>query len=197
MYVCSYDLPLKLMTACPLCLTITPCGAASAEGVAAPLRLTTHVLGEIINDAEGNMWVNVAAGTPGSWLRLAVPTTSGSLNLLASPKRVYDSRVGALPAIDPKTPLTNLTSRTIDCKGNASGVPAGARGVLLNVTVVTLTANGFLAVTPGGAPVGDAMHERRWRSRQDRSTASALHSSLHELVTRSHGSVGGPPPPPR
>lgn len=122
-----------------------------AEGTAAPLRATAHVLGDIINDSTGNIWVNVAAGTPGQWLRLAGPTTSGSLNLLASPKRVYDSRVGALPAIAPKTPLTNLSSRTIDCTGNASGVPAGARGVLLNVTVVTLTANGFLAVTPGGA----------------------------------------------
>ena len=29
MYVWSYDLPLKVMTACPLCVTITPCRSAS------------------------------------------------------------------------------------------------------------------------------------------------------------------------
>jgi hypothetical protein len=122
-----------------------------AEGVAGPVRTDAHALGEIINDGDGNLWVNVAAGTPGSWVRLAGPSTSGSLQLLATPTRVYDSRVNTLPAVDPKTPLTNLVSRTIDCKANSSGVPAGARGVLLNVTVVSVSASGFLAVTPGGA----------------------------------------------
>jgi hypothetical protein len=123
----------------------------NAAGVANPPATTTATLGTIARDAAGNLWVCVAGGNPSSWRKLAGPTTSGSLHLLASPTRVYDSRVGTSPAVDPKTPLTNLVSRTIDCTANSSGVPTGARGVLLNVTVITLTPSGFLAVTPGGA----------------------------------------------
>ena len=92
----------------------------------------------------------VASGNPGTWRKIAGPATSGSLHLLPAPKRVYDSRPGEPPAVDPKTPLSAGT-RTIDCKQNSSGVPANATGLVLNVTAVTLTAFGFLSVSPGGA----------------------------------------------
>jgi hypothetical protein len=122
-----------------------------AQGAAGPLRAVDHSEGEVVCDSNADLWYCVAAGNPGTWVRLAGPSTSGSLQLLATPTRVYDSRANTLPAVDPKTPLTNLVSRTIDCKANSSGVPAGARGVLLNVTVIAISPNGFLAVTPGGA----------------------------------------------
>lgn len=118
----------------------------SAAGVANPP--TSGTVGTIARDSTGNMWICVATNT---WRKIAGTGTSGSLHLLATPKRVYDSRPGEAPLIGTKTPLTNLASRTVDCTANTSGVPTNARGVVLNVTVVTITSGGFLAVTPGGA----------------------------------------------
>ena len=90
-------------------------------------------------------------GTDGKWRKLAGPDTAGALHLLASPKRVYDSRPGEPPAIDPKSPLTPNVARTIDPKANSSGVPAQARGVLVTLTVPSLAAGGFATVWPSGA----------------------------------------------
>ena len=121
----------------------------SANGVANPPAGGSTV-GTIAKDSAGNHWVCVASGTPGTWRKLAGPSTSGSLHLI-TPKRVYDSRPTEAPVlIAPKTPLSGAT-RTIDCTLNTSGVPANAAGLLLNVTAVTISASGFLAVTPGGA----------------------------------------------
>ena len=118
------------------------------NGVANP-PAGSSTAGTIAKDSAGNVWVCVATGNPGTWRKIAGATTSGSLHLLPAPKRVYDSRPGEPPAVDPKQPLAGAT-RTIDCKQNSSGVPANASGLVLNITVVTLSANGFLAVSPGG-----------------------------------------------
>lgn len=121
-----------------------------SAGAAPTARTDAHTKGEIIDDTNGDVWVCVVSGSPGTWRKLAGPSTSGSLQLLASPKRVYDSRAGTLPATEPKTPLSAAT-RTIDCTLNASGVPAGATGLVLNVTAVAVSASGFLSVSPGGS----------------------------------------------
>ena len=110
----------------------------------------TWTQGAVLPDTSGNVWVCVASGAPGTWRKLAGPSTSGSLQLLAAPKRVYDSRPGNAPDVAPKTPLSGST-RTIDCKQNSSGVPAGATGLVLNVTALSLSANGYLSVSPGAS----------------------------------------------
>jgi hypothetical protein len=119
-------------------------------GAAAPARSDAHRVGQVICDEGGDTWICVIAGTPGTFRKIAGATTSGTLHLLPLPKRVYDSRAGEAPDVAPKTPLTNLAPRTIDCTLNSSGVPVNASGVLLNVTALPVTANGFLGVTPGG-----------------------------------------------
>lgn len=114
-------------------------------------RADAHLVGEIDN-VDGDLWMCVAAGTPGGWRKITGPAAAGSLHLLATPKRVYDSRPPEEPVlIAPKTPLAANTARTVDCTLNGSGIPAAARGVLLNVGVVSASGLGFLAVTPGGA----------------------------------------------
>ena len=123
----------------------------SAEGVAAPSRTANYVLGDVINDSTGNLWLNVEAGAPGKWRKLAGPSTAGSLQLLATPKRVYSTRAADEPvAVGPKTPLSAGT-RTIDCTAGSSGVPTGATGLVLNVTAIAASANGFLSVSPGAS----------------------------------------------
>ncbi len=122
-----------------------------SEGAAAPSRTAAYVRGDVINDATGDLWFCVASGTPGTWRKLAGPSTAGSLQLLAAPKRVYSSRAADEPvAVGPKTPLSAGT-RTIDCKQGSSGVPAGATGLVLNVTAIAGSVNGYLSVSPGAS----------------------------------------------
>ncbi len=121
-----------------------------SSGTAPTVVGVAHETGDIIRTDDGDLWYVAASGSPGSLRKLAGTSTSGSLQLLATPKRVYDSRVGELPATAPKTALTGGT-RTIDCTLNSSGVPAGARGLVLNVTALSLSAGGYLSVSPGAA----------------------------------------------
>lgn len=120
-----------------------------SAGTAPNTRTDAHLKGELICDTDGTIWACVAAGSPGTWRKVAGTSTSGSLHLLASPKRVYSSRAADEPvAVGPKTPLSAGT-RTIDCKQGSSGVPAAATGVVLNVTAIAASANGYLSVSPG------------------------------------------------
>jgi hypothetical protein len=67
-----------------------------------------HLPGEIRRDTNNDLWACVGfsgIGTPGAWRRVAGPSTAGSLVVLPSPVRVYDSRPGLPPTgIGPKTP---------------------------------------------------------------------------------------------
>jgi len=99
----------------------------------------------------------VPAGTPGTWRKIAGPSTGGAFHAI-SPSRVYDSR-----ASEPTGNvglLTNGTSRTVsvaDQRDLTTGavttagiVPAGATAVTANVTVTNTQGAGFLAINPGG-----------------------------------------------
>ncbi|MGZ4770037.1 MAG: hypothetical protein ACXVLX_15350 [Ilumatobacteraceae bacterium] len=124
----------------------------SPSGLPAPQRAVAHNLGELVEDDNGDLWLCVVAGNPGTWRKLGGPATSGQLHLLAAPVRVYDSRPAAPPlAVLPKTQLVSNTPRTIDATGNTSGVPTAATGVLINITVTLGTAQGFLTAWPSGA----------------------------------------------
>jgi hypothetical protein len=64
-----------------------------------------------------------------------------------SPNRIVDTRSG-LGA--PNAPLGTGGSITVTVAGSPTTVPAGATGVVLNVTVTNTTASSFLKVTPAG-----------------------------------------------
>jgi hypothetical protein len=125
---------------------------AVPAGNAPGARTDAHARGEILEDGNGDLWLCVTSGTPGTWRKLGGPSTSGQLHLLAAPVRVYDSRTGQQPtAIGPKTPLASNTPRTIDATGNSSGVPPTATGVMVGLTVTGPAAAGFLTAWPSGA----------------------------------------------
>lgn len=127
------------------------------DGLPVPTtRTDAHRLGEIALDVNHDLWLCTRAGTPGTWRRLGGGSTAGALVLLTTPVRVYDSRPNNPPNIGTKTPIANGTTRVIDTKANSSGVPAGATGVLVNLTVVNTSASGFLAAYKAGAPVPNA-----------------------------------------
>jgi hypothetical protein len=128
---------------------------AGVDDSAASLRLVprtnsgppsggAYTLGEFAVDSLGALFQCVAAGSPGTWIKV-VP-----LVMLSVPVRVYDSRPGTSPAIGPKTALFSGQDRTLDATVNGSGVPASASAILVNLTVVNTTASGFLAVFKGG-----------------------------------------------
>jgi hypothetical protein len=107
----------------------------------APLRLQpnssagapttgTHQLGELYVDTAGKLFLCVAVGTPGTWVKLSSPFVT------VTPVRIYDSRPGQPPTgVGPKTPINNGVTRSITVTP-LSGVPATASAVLGNVTVV-------------------------------------------------------------
>jgi len=116
-------------------------------GATVPPASGTWVAGDVVGSPSG-LWFCYAGGVgPASrWSKV-----SSALVTLPVPVRVYDSRRGLVPvAVGPKIPLVAATARTVDCKGNSSGVPSGASSVLLNVVVTNTAGNGFLAVYKNG-----------------------------------------------
>ena len=116
----------------------------------------THAMGEFFLDNTGVLFQCVVTGTPGTWVRQAPLVT------LPAPHRVYDSRIGQpnqSPNVQGSLTFTNpppsAASRTISCSKDASSgtvvIPSGATKLLLNLTVITISGVGALAVFPTGA----------------------------------------------
>jgi hypothetical protein len=113
-----------------------------------------HARGEFRVDSSGNVWSCVVAGTPGTWQKLAGPSTSGAFHAI-TPARTYDSR---RPAPTPGR-ISTGESRVVsvaDARNLSDGsvitagiVPAGATAVAYNVTVEATASVGFLSVNPG------------------------------------------------
>jgi hypothetical protein len=111
----------------------------------------TYAAGEQIRDAGGNLFICVAGGSPGTWLKAAAGAAGrgGMVNLLSAPIRLLDTRLlsGKLPA----GAVLVLQVTGVDVGGIS--VPKGATGVVGNVTVVQPTGGGDLRLYPGGAPL--------------------------------------------
>lgn len=116
--------------------------------------------GELLRDAAGEVWICVADGTPGTWRRLPSVGASergGSVVMLPTPYRVVDTRgqTSASPQISGirsagSTTVVGVTGTSLP---GVTGVPAGATGILTNLTVVSPQGNGFLLAFPDGSPV--------------------------------------------
>jgi hypothetical protein len=112
---------------------------------------TTGDIGALWVDQDGNWWAATVNGSDGNWRKLAGPGSAGQLHILPTPVRVYDSRPNLPPtAVQPKTPTTGNTPRTIDTTANGSNVPLTATAVLLTLTIAAPSAAGFASVWPSG-----------------------------------------------
>ncbi len=119
-----------------------------------------HFAGNVVTDNAGNQWVCVAGGTPGTWRKVAGPTSAGTFHLLPTAVRVYDSRSGTLPTVGSKTPLTGNTARLLSVTANSSGVPLGATAISATILLLNAsTAGGNFTIWAGGAsrPSANAM----------------------------------------
>jgi hypothetical protein len=101
-------------------------------------------------DGRGTWWVSTATGDNAQWRKLAGADTAGSLHLLPFPRRVYDSRPGEPPDVQPKSPLSPNFPRSIDPTANASGVVPMARGALITLTIANPSEAGYATVWSGG-----------------------------------------------
>ncbi len=113
----------------------------------------SHERGELIFDTLSNLWLCTRTGTPGTWKKIAGPATAGSFHPV-SPKRVWDTRFqgGQIGANQSRLiSVANgrvLGEATVD---QTNLVPEGATAVTFNLTLLSRSNNGFLAVTPGSA----------------------------------------------
>ncbi|HEY5874418.1 MAG TPA: hypothetical protein VIT64_03920 [Ilumatobacteraceae bacterium] len=135
----------------------------TAEGAAGPARIDAHTKGELLCDANGDLWYCTTDGTPGVWRKLSGPASSGAFHAI-TPARVYDSRAAA-PAPGALTNNANRLISVADKRNLTTGavttadiVPPRATAIACNVTVVNTVGSGFLLLNPGGdTTVGAAM----------------------------------------
>ncbi|MEZ5143845.1 MAG: hypothetical protein R2726_15200 [Acidimicrobiales bacterium] len=108
--------------------------------------------GMLINDKDGALWFCATNGVPGTWRELAGPTSAGSLHILPASTRIYDSRPGEAPLNVTKGLLVSGAERIVSClQGTAAGVvPIGTTGILVNITVTSTSAAGWVSAYKTG-----------------------------------------------
>ena len=94
--------------------------------------------------------------TAGSWVPLSGPAgfAQGAFCLLANPIRILDTRPGKVAAINPGLPISSGVTFNLQVTGEtveSIEVPAGAVGIIGNITVVNPAGQGFLTLFPTGA----------------------------------------------
>lgn len=125
---------------------VTGIGDPNASSVA-------HRFGEIVFDVNRNLWLCTSSGTPGTWTKIAGPATAGAFHPV-TPKRVWDTRFqggqinGNQSRVISVADGRALGAATVD---QANLVPVGATAVTFNLTLISRSNTGFLAVTPGDA----------------------------------------------
>lgn len=106
-----------------------------------------HLKGDVLVDNDGVLWLCIADGTPGTWIKVS----HGGIRLLDQPQRIYDSRVpGAGGAIQAGTTRTVPILGANDVNGFPLAVPPQALGIVCNLTVTETTSFGFLQAWPDG-----------------------------------------------
>jgi hypothetical protein len=115
--------------------------------------------GEQIRDANADLYICTASGTPGTWRKVtaqhpAYANSGGSINLLSTPIRVFDTRPGtSAPLNNGFVKVAGNTIVPLQITGTVVAgisVPAGAKGILGNVTIIGPNGDGFAQVWPAG-----------------------------------------------
>lgn len=151
--------------------------AASASGIGAkldgpvPLKLTDNFSDGAPSQSagtrgqfrveNGNLWYCAVSDGSQRWRRISGPNVAGAFHAL-TPGRVYDSRE-AQPSPGTLSTGNNRTVSVADRRNLVGGavvqsnfVPANAKAITANVTVIATAGPGFLAVNPGGSTTVNA-----------------------------------------
>jgi hypothetical protein len=191
-------------------------------GTAGPPATPVHFRGELYVDSLGVMFQCVTAGTdaanPAVWRRVTTAAPgydnntsdfqlAGSVNLLAKPIRLYDTRspASSFPAPAPATrgPLAPPDSVDIQVTGVSVGgisIPAGAVGVIGSLTVTNTQAlpvnqTGYLSIfrQGGGPPITGNVAWVAAHSTVSTFVVSAVNPTNGQ-VTVQNGALGGSSP---
>ncbi len=149
-------------------------------------RTDQHLEGEIYLDQNGDMWACVVAGVPGKWRRLTGPDEAGSLHLLASTTRIYDSRPGTQPPSGNKGKFVDHQQKTIDA--TAATAP-GATAVLINATATNTNPGGFFAFFVGAWPNNSSLSWGQANTTVASTTVVAVNSA-RSFIARCEGAGG-------
>ena len=125
----------------------------------------SHAAGEQVRDSAGDMYICTTAGTPGTWRKMTAQApgfanSGGSINLLATPIRLLDTRPGTSAPINNgfvrvagnTTLALQITGTTVATPFGSLSVPAGSKGVIGNLTIIGPSGDGYAQVWPSGAP---------------------------------------------
>ncbi len=117
-------------------------GDGSSDPAMAPprTRVDAHATGEIYFDDDQSLWLCVADGTPGTWVRLAGAATAGAFTALPTPVRVFDTRPGSGKPGAGTGPISG-TRHGIALTANSSGLPVDASAAMVTMTVTNTQAN--------------------------------------------------------
>lgn len=106
-----------------------------------------------IRHASDGLWMSFGSTLNPTWRKIVGPTTAGSLHLLTTPFRAYDSRPGTLPNLGSKTPLRGGTTRTLGMRAGNSPLPPGITGVVVTILLVNAAAGaGNFTIWSAGVP---------------------------------------------
>jgi M6 family metalloprotease-like protein len=129
---------------------------------------------------------SVSTGSDTGWVD-AVSWTVKTAFYTVAPCRVLDSRQAAGPWGG--TPLAASQARNVTL-GGSCGIPATAKAVSVNVTVVDATADGHLTVFPAGAPMPTASTVN-FRTGQTRANNAIVRLGTAAAATVSSGQPTG------
>jgi hypothetical protein len=116
-----------------------------------------HAAGDIYVDSNYTLWVCIASGIPGTFVRLTsvLSTVSGgAITYLSQPIRLLDTRVGATDALNtPGAPYTAGSTNPLIVAGvtyNGVTVPQPIAGCMGKITATNETGSGYIALVPHG-----------------------------------------------
>jgi hypothetical protein len=120
---------------------------------AGPPTSNAYTKGDTLVDANGVLWMCIASGTPGTWIKIS----HGGYRALDAPVRAYDSRSTAEGKLGApgQTGKTN-NPRVLQIVPAVSGVPAQAVAVSGNLAITQGDGAGFATIWPEGAWPGTA-----------------------------------------
>jgi hypothetical protein len=119
--------------------------------------VVAHQRGELVFDSNSDLWLCVADGTPGTWIHLGGPASSGTFTVLHRPVRVYNA-----------TAVTGII-HGIDLTTASSGVPTDATAAVItvNITNTTAQANSFCKVFADDLTTPPPTTAVRWRDAKE------------------------------
>lgn len=128
-------------------LELYPAGDAPAD------RIDAHVIGEMVADSTGELWYCTAAGSPGTWRKVAGSDTAGAFHPV-TPFRVFDSREegpdGLAGSSDQTVSVKDARDVETYAITQADAVPDGATAISANVVAIGTVGEGYATLNPGG-----------------------------------------------